>query len=88
MENSPILSGKPFSEEKTTQIAEQFFRDGFVHIPGVLTEDEVTALRDKTDAFFADPELAVCPDYCLSQTQNRFTKQHIPIDLIKFNRIS
>ena len=29
-----------------------------VHIPGVLTENEVTALRDKTDAFFADPELA------------------------------
>ena len=58
MGNSLILSGKPFSEEKTTQIAQQFFRDGFVHIPGVLTEDEVTALREKTDAFFNDPELA------------------------------
>jgi hypothetical protein len=29
-----------------------------LHIPGVLTEDEVTALREKTDAFFNDPELA------------------------------
>ena len=29
MGNSLILSGKPFSEEKTTQIAQQFFRDGF-----------------------------------------------------------
>ena len=58
MGNSLILSSKPFSEEKTTQIAQQFFRDGFVHIPGVLTEDEVTALREKTDAFFNDPELA------------------------------
>ncbi len=58
MGNSLILSGKPFSEEKTTQIAQQFFRDGFVHIPGVLTEDEVTALCEKTDAFFNDPELA------------------------------
>ena len=58
MGNSLILSGKPFSEEKTTRIAQQFFRDGFVHIPGVLTEDEVTALREKTDAFFNDPELA------------------------------
>lgn len=58
MENSSILKGEAFSEEKTTEIAEQFFRDGFVHIPGVLTEDEVTALRNKTDAFFADPELA------------------------------
>ena len=34
MANSPILKGEPFSEEKTKQIAEQFFRDGFVHIPG------------------------------------------------------
>jgi hypothetical protein len=58
MGNSLILSGKPFSEEKTTQIAQQFFRDGFVHIPGVLTEDEVTALCEKTDAFFNDTELA------------------------------
>lgn len=58
MANSLILSGESFSEEKTAEIAQQFFRDGFVHIPGVLTEDEVTALRDKTDAFFADPELA------------------------------
>ena len=58
MTNSPILSGEPYSEGKTTQIAEQFFRDGYVHIPGVLTEDEVTALRNKTDVLFADPELA------------------------------
>lgn len=58
MGNSPILSGKPFSEEKTTQIAQQFFRDGFIYIPDVLTEDEVTALREKTDTFFNDPELA------------------------------
>ena len=48
MANSPILKGEPFSEEKTAQIAEQFFRDGFVYIPGVLTESEVTALREKS----------------------------------------
>ena len=58
MANSPILKGEPFSKEKTTQIAEQFFRDGFVYIPGVLTEAEVTALREKSDALFADPQLA------------------------------
>ena len=58
MANSPILKGEPFSEEKTAQIAEQFFRDGFVYIPGVLTEGEVTALREKSDEFFADPKLA------------------------------
>ena len=52
MANSAILKGERFSEEKTTQIAEQFFRDGFVHIPGVLTEAEVTALREKSDETF------------------------------------
>lgn len=58
MTTTPILQGEPFSAEKTAQIAQQFFRDGFVHIPGVLTDAEVTALREKTDALFADPELA------------------------------
>ena len=54
----PIISGEPFSAEKTQQIAEQFYRDGFVHLPGVLTSEEVIALRDKTDELFADPLLA------------------------------
>ena len=58
MPNSPILNGEPFSPEKTKEIAEQFFQDGFVHLPDILTEEEVIALRDKTDSFFADPELA------------------------------
>ena len=58
MANSPIRKGEPFSEEKTKEIAEQFFRDGFVYIPGVLTDGEVTALREKTDEFFDDPQLA------------------------------
>ncbi len=58
MPHTAILKGEPFSTEKTAQIAQQFFRDGFVHIPGVLTDEEVTALRQKTDEFFADPHLA------------------------------
>ena len=57
MANSPILKGERFSAERTTEIAEQFFRDGFVYLPGVLTESEVTALREKSDELFADPEL-------------------------------
>lgn len=57
MVNSPILKGEPFSEEKTSDIAEQFFREGYVHIPGVLTETEVSALRDKSDELFNDTEL-------------------------------
>ena len=47
--SSPILAGEAFSAEKQQQIAEQFFRDGYVHIPNVLTEGEITALRDRTD---------------------------------------
>ena len=30
MTSSPIISGEPFSLEKTKQIVEQFYRDGFV----------------------------------------------------------
>ncbi len=58
MTTTPILRGEPFNAEKTAQIAEQFFSDGFVYIPGVLTDAEVTALREKTDELFAEPELA------------------------------
>ena len=47
MANSPILKGEPFSKEKTAEIAEQFFRDGFVYIPGVLTDGEISALREE-----------------------------------------
>ena len=57
MANSPILKGEPFSAERTAEIAEQFFRDGFVYLPGVLTESEVTALREKSNELFADPQL-------------------------------
>ncbi|MBV7339937.1 phytanoyl-CoA dioxygenase family protein [Chloroflexi bacterium TSY] len=57
MTNSPIISGEPFSEEQTQQLVEQFHRDGFVYIPGVLTTEEVTVLRNKTDELFADPIL-------------------------------
>lgn len=55
---SPILRGERFTEEKTQQIVERFHRDGFVHIAGVLTPEEITALRDKTDELLADPLLA------------------------------
>ena len=35
---------------------EAFFRDGFLHVPGILTPEEVSALRAKTDACFARRE--------------------------------
>lgn len=51
-------SARPFSEQETQRIAETFFREGSVLIPGVLTADEVAALRAKTDAYAGDPETA------------------------------
>ena len=57
MTDSPILAGEPLSPQKTKETVEQFFRDGYVHIPDVLTPGEVSALRDKTDELMDDPEL-------------------------------
>lgn len=57
MNTSPIISGEPFGVEKTRAIVEQLHRDGFAHIRGVLTSEEVSALRAKTDELFADPVL-------------------------------
>jgi hypothetical protein len=53
---SAVLSDQPFSEERCRQIAEAFFREGCVLVPGVLTPEEVTALREKTDDTFARRE--------------------------------
>ena len=57
MAGTPILAGEPFSPQKTQEIVERFFRDGYVHIPGVLTPGEISALRDKTDELMDDPEM-------------------------------
>jgi hypothetical protein len=37
-------------------LTDAFFRDGFVHVPGILNADEVAALRAKTDECFEDRE--------------------------------
>src|SRR5579859_4681764 len=50
------MSHQPFDEATNRQIAEEFFREGCVLVPGVLTPDEVTALREKTDYCFAHRE--------------------------------
>ena len=57
MTGTPILAGERFSPEKNREIAERFFRDGFVHIPGVLTQEEVEAIREKTDELLDNPDL-------------------------------
>ena len=57
MSESPILAGEPFSPQKNQEIVKQFARDGYVHIPDVLTPGEVSALRDRTDELMDDPEI-------------------------------
>lgn len=47
-----IQPGQPFDEERTRQITEEFFREGSVVVPNVLSPEEVTALREQTDDYF------------------------------------
>ena len=51
------MAGQPFSPMSTKKIAEQFFRDGYVYIPNVLTPGEVSTLRERTDQLLDDPDL-------------------------------
>ena len=55
---SPINSGEPFSEERTRKVVDNFYRDGFAYIPGVLEPEEIEVLRKKADALLNDPVLA------------------------------
>ena len=57
MPDTPILAGGPLNAKDTREIADKFFRDGFVHIPGILTPGEISELRAKTDEFLNDPGL-------------------------------
>src|SRR5258707_376588 len=50
---SALLSHQRFDAETIRWITEEFCREGCVLIPGVLTPEEVTALRAKTDDYFA-----------------------------------
>jgi hypothetical protein len=46
-----------FDPEKTQEILARFYRDGFAHIPGVLTADETKALRHTADRLLDDQAL-------------------------------
>jgi ectoine hydroxylase-related dioxygenase (phytanoyl-CoA dioxygenase family) len=74
MDTSPILSGEPFDEEKTREIVDAFHRDGFVHIPGVLEEREMKALRKRTDELLDDPVLGTQENPDLHDT--RYVQMH------------
>ena len=75
---SPIQSGEPFAEEQTQEIVAAFHRDGFVHIPGVLEESEMQALRDRTDALLDDPQLGEVEDLRLHD--RRYVQMHVDGD--------
>ena len=45
----------PLSQQELRQITDEFFREGCVVVPKVLTADEVATLRTKTDEYASDP---------------------------------
>jgi hypothetical protein len=51
---TPVLHTVPFTAEQTAQFQSDFNRDGFLHIPGVLSPDEVAALKEGVDNVFSD----------------------------------
>jgi hypothetical protein len=53
-----ILAGEKLSKEGMDDVLSRFYRDGFALIPGVLTPDEIAALREVSDRCFSDPSLA------------------------------
>ncbi len=54
---SCALKQERFSAGQQTAILEQFARDGFALIPGVLAPDEVAALKERIDRAFEDESL-------------------------------
>ncbi len=76
MASSPILEGQPYSEAETQEIVDALHRDGFVHVPGVLEPDEISALKERTDALLDDPVLAARENPDLSDIRYVQTKAH------------
>ncbi|MBI2504047.1 MAG: phytanoyl-CoA dioxygenase family protein [Candidatus Latescibacteria bacterium] len=58
MESCPILPGQPLSPAPIARVLEEFYREGFALIPGVLSVAEIEALRRRSDEIFAAPHLA------------------------------
>lgn len=58
MSPSPILAGQPLDPAHRARVLEEFHRLGYAIVPGVLSPEEVAALRQRSDEIFADPALA------------------------------
>ena len=55
MKTTEIRPGAPLSETESRRVVEQFHRDGYALVRGVLEPGEIAALRESIDAIFADP---------------------------------
>jgi hypothetical protein len=51
-----LTAGTPFEAERSAVIAEEFFREGCVLVPGALTPEVVEELRARTDRYFESRE--------------------------------
>jgi hypothetical protein len=58
MTTAIIQNAEPFSPEQTAEYKARFNREGFLHIPDVLTAEEVEALKAAIDRVFDDPNAA------------------------------
>ena len=54
---SEIQQGKPFSEEKTQQIVEQFNRDGYYFLGEIFTLEEAATLKALMEKKYNDPRM-------------------------------
>ncbi len=90
MANSVIRSGEPFNKDRTHEIVQAMHRDGFVHIPNVLKEDEIAALRSVTDRLMDDPEMLAreCPELHEQRYVQMFNAQVMDIPFILRNTLA
>src|SRR5690242_16016234 len=59
----------PFTSEENARIIDQFTRDGYVVIPGILAPEEIGPLRERIERFMENPKLwdthNRCDDLCI-----------------------
>ncbi len=66
--------GQPFAEERSREIVEEFFREGCVLVPGVLSAEEVAELRSRTDHYFENR--ATLDEKYVSYVNNAFVLRY------------
>ena len=76
-----IFPGERLADDVMDETLEKFHRDGFALIPGVLTRDEIAALREVTDRCFDDPVLAGT-DYVSGQGDGFVLRNTLELDAV------